>query len=50
MNFNCEVVESKTICSNTIVESLEVPYKDTVFVIHSEDNSRIGVADLDKKL
>lgn len=49
-NFNCEVVESKTNSSDTSIESLEVPYEDTMLVIHSEDNSRIGVADLDKKL
>lgn len=50
VNFNCEVVESKTNRSDTSVESWEVPYKDTVLVIYSEDNSRVGVADLDKKL
>jgi hypothetical protein len=50
MNFNCEVVESKTNCSDSSIESLEVPNKDTMLVIHSEDNSRIDVADLDKKL
>jgi len=29
MNFNCEVVESKTNCLDTSIESLEIPYKDT---------------------
>jgi hypothetical protein len=50
MNFNSELVEGKTNCSDSIIESLEVPKKDTVLVVHSEDNSRIDVADLDKKL
>jgi len=50
MNFNCELVESKTNCSDSSIESSEVPNKDTMLDIHSEDNSGIGVADLDKKL
>lgn len=50
MNFNCELVESKTNCSDCSIEGLEVPNKDTMLVVHSEDNLRIGVADLDKKL
>ena len=50
MNFKCELVESKTYRSDSSTGSLEVPNKDTMLVIHSEDNSRIGVADLDKKL
>ena len=49
-NFNCELVERKTNCPDTSTESLEVPNKDTMLVIHSEDNSRRDVADLDKKL
>jgi len=50
MSFNSELVESKTNCPHSSFEILEVPNKDTMPVIHSEDNSRIGVADLDKKL
>lgn len=50
MNFNCELVESKTNCPDSSIETLEVPNKDTMLVIDSEDNSRVGVADLDKKL
>jgi hypothetical protein len=50
MNFNCDLVESKTNCSDSSIESLEGPNRDKMLVIHSEDNSRVGVADLDKKL
>lgn len=49
-SFNCELVESKTNFPDTNIEILEVPNKDTMLVIHSEDNSRIGLADLDKQL
>lgn len=40
----------KQIAQTLSIESLEVPNKDTMLVSHSEDNSRIVVADLDKKL
>jgi hypothetical protein len=50
INFNCELVESETNCSDSSIESSEVPNKDTMLDILSEDNSGIGVADLDKKL
>lgn len=50
MNLNCDLVESKTNCSDSSIESLEGPNRDTMLVVHSEDNSRVGVADLDKKL
>jgi hypothetical protein len=50
MNYNCELVESKSNCSDSSIETLDVPNKDTMLDIHSEDNSLTGAEDLDKNL